>query len=332
MRKQPQDDRKQLIAAALAAHPNGGTTTIAKLLHKQYPLLFPTLEIARSAVRYRRGAKGAELRRNIPPEDVRVWKPGMLKLPKGESRGRKPLVISEGHWCILSDIHAPYHHEQSIEAAVRDARDAGCEHLYLNGDSIDFYPISVFVSDPLKRQDLPKELAALHEILAVLAKAFPGRKVYKLGNHEERLTNYVWQRTPELALLPQFNVDAVLGLKARGYEVVQSRQYAQLGNLLLYHGHELKRGLTRNVNIARGLWLKVRDSCVAGHWHAASTHIESAGMQKMKTCYSLGCLCDMVPDYAMVNEWNHGYGRCRVNGKKYNFTNLLIDDGRIYGA
>ena len=45
--------------------------------------------------------------------------------------------------------------------------------------------------------------------------------------------------------------------------------------------------------------------------------------------YSIGCMCDLEPDYDPTNEWNHGFADVTV-GKKgtHNFCNLVIGRGK----
>lgn len=47
--------------------------------------------------------------------------------------------------------------------------------------------------------------------------------------------------------------------------------------------------------------------------------------------WSTGCLCDLHPDYAPLNKWNHGFAFVEVfNGGKFEVQNLFISDGKVY--
>jgi hypothetical protein len=316
-----------MITDLLNRYPDAPKKTLARLLRKEHPEEFTSVEQARTAIRIYTGASGKE---KTVPIKVDKRPPGTLKIPKGQHQTRRPLTITTpGKWLMCSDWHVPYHDERALEAALRYAVDAGCEHLYLNGDLIDFYKSSQWEKDPRKR-NLDYELRTLWSILDMVAPMFKGRKIYKIGNHEDRYTRRVWQATPELAVLPRFDLDEVLEVKQRGFEVVHSKQHARMNGLHVFHGHELARGFIAPVNVARGLWLRTNSRSIAGHWHRASVHVETAGVgEKTYPCYSLGCLCNLTPEYAPVNKWTHGFAIVEL-GKGYSVANHIIDRGTVY--
>ena len=106
----------------------------------------------------------------------------------------------------------------------------------------------------------------------------------------------------------------------------------RLGKLPVYHGHELPQGMSSPVNPARGLWMRVQESLICGHWHRTSEHTESTGLEKrLSSCWSLGCLCDLSPDYAIVNRWNHGFAVVDVEADgNYEVHNHKIIKGKVY--
>jgi predicted phosphodiesterase len=233
-------------------------------------------------------------------------------------------------WLLISDLHVPYHDEHAIELAVQTAVDEGCDSVVINGDGLDFYMLSRFVKDPRFRST-KGELDTFRQVAAYIAEPF-ARKVYKLGNHCDRWNTYIWQNAPAFADVPEVSFANVTGLEAAGWEVIESIQHYTLGDLNVFHGHELPRGLTDPVNVGRGVYLRVRESAIVGHWHKTSTHLESGGItKKVTTCYSTGCLCDMRPAYASVNSWNQGFAIVDVGSDgSWNVSNRTIDRGRVY--
>lgn len=321
-----------LIKEYLRNYPDAPKQTLAKLLREEFPLNFPSVEAARSAVRYHTGASGKANRKRVTPENVDLRPPSTLKIPRGVKQNQAPLKIrTTGKWLVCSDWHVPYHDEKALEACLRFAMDQKVDHLYLNGDLVDFYKSSKWCSDP-KARNLFSELKTLWEILDQLKGRFD-RKVYKIGNHEDRFTRRIWSSTPELAVLPRFDVDQVLEVKERGFEVLDSKRHAKMGGLHIFHGHEMSQGFIAPVNVARGLWVRTNSSSLSGHWHRTSTHIEKSGLgSKTNTCYSLGCLCDLSPEYAPVNKWNHGFAIIDLQDSVYNVSNYLVEDGKVYSA
>jgi hypothetical protein len=341
----PESPRRTLIQDLLSEFPDEPKNTLAKLLHERYPHEFPTIERARGAIRYYTGSAGGTSRTkgtrhlSVSPGEQADTKKLDIKIRKGDRGANKPLILSErGKWFMSSDWHVPYHDEHALEAALKHAVDTKCDHIYINGDGLDFYQSSNWEKDPRKR-NLDEERKALWEILDQILPHFPGRKIYKIGNHEHRFTRRMYQLQPELSVLSEFNVDRVMHLKERGFDVVKSSQHSiikpaklrRINSLHVFHGHELSKGFIAPVNISRGLFLKTNTRSICGHYHRASSHVETAGVgENVITTYSLGCLCNLTPDYAPVNKWNHGCATISVDTGTYKVSNTLIDRGQCY--
>ena len=325
-------NRETLIRETLEQHPNTPKKTLARMLRKKYPLEFTSVETARSAIRYQCGQGGdrpGQTRKTDPVPD----RPGKLRIPRGQRQTKSTLgITTTGKWFVSGDWHVPYHDEQALETAVRHAVDNGCEHFYLNGDGIDFYRASQWSKDPNARS-IAYELKTLREIFRYVLPHFPGRKIYKIGNHEDRLTRRIWQATPELACLQRFDVCEILDLGEFDFEFVQSRQATRFWKLWGWHGHELPQGITNPVNIARGLYLRMGEPAFTNHWHQSSSHTETTGgSRKQIQCFSIGCLCDTRPAYKPVNRWNHGHAILTLGRRSYDVDNFRHDDGKVYRA
>lgn len=318
------------IQDIIKQHPDAPNRTLARLLYEAHPRAFTDLENARSAVRYYVGAKGKKDRksRNIaaapPIKTVPV-------LPVGIKQTLPPMeFMDDAKWLVINDLHCPYHQDRAIEIAVRTGVDEGCDSLCLNGDGIDFYQASAWTRDPRYRS-VEGEIEMFRSIMDYLEYWFPGRKVFKEGNHEERIKHYLWKQAPALVGIADFELPKILRLADRGWTWVDGRQFYKLGQLNVFHGHELPKGLTDPVNVGRGVYLRVRETAIVGHWHKTSTHLESAGISKnVTTCYSVGCLCDLVPSYAMVNSWTNGFAIVTVKNGKYHVSNRTIVGDEVY--
>jgi hypothetical protein len=256
-------------------------------------------------------------------------------IPPGKKQA-KPLVklTTPGKWLILSDIHVPFHDAKAVEIAVNYGIDAGCDHLLLNGDVLDAYQASHWIRDPNERS-VDKECEIASRLIKSIESHFSGRKVYKIGNHEERIENYLWCNAPQMIGISKWDLCEELRKQlALGddWQFIASKQLYKLGKLNGYHGHELPRGLTNPVSVGRGVWLRTKQTGFTSHWHSTSTHIESDGAKKHTwVCFSLGCLCDLHPCYAPVNGWNAGFCVVEID-KSGNFTeqNKRIVDGAVW--
>jgi len=323
--------RQEIIFATLRAHPEANNRTLARLLVDQHPQEFETIERARSAVRRYRGACGEQPLST--DEFVQEHRPPCsTSIPKGLRQSLPNRRFSDqGKWLVIGDLHIPYHNEGAIEEALRVAADQGCEHLCINGDFIDFYKMSKWSQDP-RHRDPAAEIKIGREILEILSNRFAGRRVYKMGNHEERYERYLYDRAPALVGIEDFELDRVMRVKELKFDFVRGKQLFSLGKIPVFHGHELPRGLTDPVNVARGIYLRVRESAIANHWHRTSTHVDSSGLKARTTvCYSNGCLCDLSPEYARVNSWNLGFAIVQIGtGGTWSVQNRVIDRGRSY--
>ena len=100
-------------------------------------------------------------------------------------------------------------------------------------------------------------------------------------------------------------------------------------NLTIIHGHELFNS-TAPVNFARTLQTNLGVCAIAGHRHQTSQHAFKTADDKHIHCWSLGCLCDMAPDYAVINRWNHGFATLELDKNTFQVQNLRIIEGSIF--
>ena len=320
---------------ALEQTPDIPTRTLARVLFENNPKMFKSIDNARKLIQYLRGQLSSRAKAfalNTSPHLIKepLWQ--INKMPLSISKPTKALQINgNNRVLIMSDMHIPYHDSIAIEAAVKFGRDFKPNIVYLNGDIADFYGISRHDKDP--RREMKQELDSVRQFLYWLRKCFPKAQIiYKIGNHEDRLERFLVKNAPVFLGVPDFEVSELLKFRDMGIELVKSLQLTRFGKLPVYHGHELPQGMSSPVNPARGLWMRVQETCVAGHWHRVSEHTEKTGISdKISSCWSLGCLCDMKPDYASVNRWSAGFATVETdkNGE-FEFHNKKIINRKVY--
>ena len=252
-----------------------------------------------------------------------------IKMPDAVKRDAKPYIINTaGRWLILSDIHLPQHDPQAIEAAIKEAKRRGVVGVLLNGDVLDCHELSKHDKDPSAPRYID-ELRIGREFFAYMRQQFPKAEfVYKLGNHEERLGKYIIQRAPALEGIEGVDLPSCLNAKDHGVTIIRDKRLIELGKLNVLHGHEYMGG--GGVNPARWLFLKARGVALCGHFHRTSEHHAKDISDKYQASWSLGCLCDLKPLYAPLNEWNHGFAFCTVeNDGSFSVENKRIIDGKI---
>jgi predicted phosphodiesterase len=232
-----------------------------------------------------------------------------------------PFELKASAVAIFSDCHFPKHDSNAIEAAVAHVKEFGePDAVLLNGDFADAEEFSSWAKSP-KAVDTANSLEIIREGLLYFRKSFPRAKlIYKFGNHEERLDRYCWSRAPELVGIDHVSWKGLLTIDAElnkidelgEVEFVGDQRPIMVGKLPIFHGHELPKGLVNAVNPARGAFLRMIDTVMIGHHHRSSSHVEYDWKHDPINCWSVGCLCDLTPEYARINKWNLGHAIVEV--------------------
>ncbi len=321
----------RLAREACAEFPNASSRALARMLRKNHPRVYVSEDTARAAIRYARGERpshgGATTLRPV----ARVPLP-VIPESFGKKRGEFP-VSGPASILVLCDAHIPYHDKRAIEAAVKTGKRRGVTGLYLNGDWADFYRVSRFERDPEARR-LPEEIDAVKDSLAYLRDQFPKARIwYRKGNHEHRYDAYLRACAPELLGLDGLGLDKILRLDDFGITSIDEYTPVLFGHYLYgIHGNEYGSGTGSPVNPARGLLLKTKQCSFCGHFHRTSEQPERTLAQKQLAAWSVGCLCDLHPEYASQNQWNHGHAVLELDrAGGFCFLNMRSEGGKVYG-
>ena len=308
------------------------TLTLAKLIYNENKELFISVDNARTLLRYYEGKHGSRNKKHV--KDKSLFMEGERsknpwKLPESDETKYEPFIIKAKKLAVLSDIHIPYHSITALSAALDFIQSEKPDSILLNGDTIDMYALSRFQKDPRKRS-VAHELQATRDFLDILSQF--GAKIYfKIGNHEERYEHYLMRVAPELLGVREFELKHLLGLDARGIDLITDKRIMKANDLNIVHGHEFGQSIFSPVNIARGLFLRGKVTAMQGHNHAVSEHTESNMNGEITTTWSLGCLCELNPAYLPINKWAHGMAIVDLseNGKDFHVRNYRIHKGKI---
>lgn len=310
------------------------TLKLARIMYKENPILFNTVEDARTCLRRLEGKAGGSGKAQNAPEHLIKTEPrpyNPYNLPESQEKIYKPFII-KGHKRvgILTDIHVPYHNIPALTAAIGRLKEEKIDGLLLNGDIIDFYNLSAYEKDPRKRS-FASELDAFANLISALKRELDCPIYYKIGNHEERYTRFLHQKASELVGVEEFDLHRIIKSRAGDITIIDDKRIVKLNVLNGIHGHEYKGGISTPVNIARGLYLRGKVSAFQGHNHATSEHTESNMNGEIVTTWSIGCLCELNPTYMPLNKWNHGFAIVDLdeNGKDYFFRNFRILNGKV---
>lgn len=326
--------RLEVVESYIIKFPDTPTLTLAKLIYRENKELFPTLDSTRSSVRYLRGSMGDTFRKRLSNR-THMKEAGSVNpfglLPKGLTTlaEAEPFVIDGKKSLILADAHIPYHNKDALTVALRYGLEQDVDTLVLLGDWIDFYSISRWEKDPRKR-DFQMEIDTYNEVMDVIRGEFKTQEiVYLIGNHEERFDKYLKVKAPEFFGVNYINFDTFFQSELFRIKIVSNKRILKIGSLNLIHGHELNIG--RGVVPSRSLYLKAKQKSLMGHLHTTTHYSTKKIGGDIVSCWSVGCLCELKPEYAPYNEWNHGFAIVdRLDGTNFRVHNKKIIDGEIF--
>jgi predicted phosphodiesterase len=330
--------KQEVVVEYIKRFPDLPNRTLASLIFTREEGLFTSIEEARSVVRYYKGANGQKNKKHVENNNLGVKlehstiKEGLRKLNIiSKAEDMQHVSLGKGKYLILSDIHIPFHDENALAAALEWGVNNSIDTVILNGDFLDCYDVSRF-SKEIRRPKISEELEAGRNFLAYLRELFPSANIYfKLGNHEERMRAYILRNARELADLDDVTLETLLRL--RNYNVIPvGREMINLGKLAVLHGHELGESVFSPVNPARGFFLKAKSSTIVGHYHQVSHHSESNLHGEQVGVWSMGCLCNLSPDYRpyAFTKWAHGFACVTVNEDlTFHVENFKIINGKI---
>lgn len=307
--------------------PNRG---LARLINKQHPEF--TTERLRSSIRGLRGVNGRLSR--IYGSTKFYNQP--YDLPPHHTYDSSNFILQGKSILVIQDIHFPYQDNVALKAMLDWSKKCRpkIDTVLLNGDIVDCYQESIFTKNP-KNPSIKVERECAYDFLEVLQeKIKPEQMFWKLGNHEERLENYVFSKCPEL--LEEIEEDGLLSFetifKSRkyGFKVIRDKRIIKIGDLNVVHGHEFGRGPISPVNPARTFFMKAKASTIGGHYHVTSEHSEKTINDKLITCWSSGCLFDLKPLYRPINGWNHGFSHILNDIDAFRVSNMRIENGVVY--
>lgn len=308
---------------------------LAKKIYAKHPEQFINVEQVRNYVRYYTGAT-AQQNTNPVINFKSTIQHGMKALPKTHAIPIEDFVINEKKMLTFMDVHIPYHVVEALELMFDFAHNKEIDSILINGDLIDFYGVSRWNKTPDKPK-VKEEIEMAKEFFAVLRDLYPTIPIYyKLGNHEDRWDAYLAQKAPEVFGIEAFSLYELLGLAQFDIQLIKSKQLIKFGKLNIVHGHEFGESIFSPVNPARGLFLRAKCSTLCGHHHQSSAHHENTVNGESMACFTVGCLCDLKPEYRpfAFTKWNHGFAIIERTSESGHFqvNNYRIIDNTIVTA
>jgi hypothetical protein len=213
--------------------------------------------------------------------------------------------------------------------AIKYGKDNKVNTIYLNGDIIDNHKASFHEQDPSKR-DLSYELEQCREFLQLLRREFPNANIFfKEGNHEMRWERFLRVKAPIVLGMEEFQLKVLLKLAEYKVHWIPNSQLVIMGKLHAIHGNEYKGG--GGINVARTLWLRAGASVIAGDKHKTQSGLKTNIDKSITGTWSVGCLCELNPDYLPFNEWNLGFAHITIESNgSFTVNNKQIINGKVH--
>ncbi len=207
---------------------------------------------------------------------------------------------------FIPDIHCPYHDHRAVRLVEQVAMDLKPDILVVMGDFADFYAVSSHSKDPARRATFEDEVVGTRTLLRRFEGWCKGRRLYIMGNHEDRLARYIATQAAEMHGI--VTVDSLFGLTDHQWEITPYKHHTTLGKL--YLTHDLGKS---GANAVKDASSSYQDNIVIGHLHRMIYLIEgnAKGKPHVATCFGwLGDVeqVDYMHQVRANRDWALGFG------------------------
>lgn len=339
--------KSKFIQADLSAeyyenYPSFPALTLARLMHKEHPEVYKSIEAARSSLRHVQGKNGESNRNSAKKrqpgfiKETRTTHTAEYQLPKTWAHPKTVFKLPTecNNVGFISDAQVPFQDNQAIEACYEWLKGKKVNTIFINGDWIDFYGMSHFEKDPRRRR-FQEEYRNILISLEHMRHHFPTEKIYYNldANHELRYDKYMTFRTKELLELelPEYNVKKLLRLDLFDINGLKNNDHYMIGKLPIVHGHTIFQGTTSPVSTGRTVYMKTKQSAIASHCHQTSEYTTKKLDGEIITCWTNGCLMDLNVEYnPHGNNYNHGFTHITTESNgDYHVDNKRIYKGKV---
>jgi predicted phosphodiesterase len=330
----------EIVHEYLEKFPEAPSKTLARKIYNENTGFFSSFESAYSRVRYYRGQQGKRQRDSLIKGSNKNFKKELktkviqtkLFLPESHTKVRNQFTFPTGcmRLGIFGDVHIPFHDNTALETMFTKFEEENVDSILINGDLLDFYQLSFHEKDP-RVIHFKDEIEAGKEFLAYLRDRFPGIPIYYItGNHENRFERYLRIKASELLDMDEFRLDVILHVAEYRIEFIPFRSKVVFGDYTIEHGDKIPGA--GGVVPARTLLMRLKSNSIVNHFHKSSEssqRVYGIGEPTTIKAYSLGCMCDLAPEYMEINEWNHGFAIMKRIKDKVSVTNYKIEGNII---
>lgn len=229
---------------------------------------------------------------------------------------------------FLSDIHVPHQDAVAVKLTLEFAKWWRPHHLFLIGDVVDFYQMSRYDQDPkrtlLFQDDMDEAASLLADVRRAIGKNC--KITFREGNHEYRLTRYLWAH-PQISNLRSVQLPEILDFAKLGIRHVDYFGKLEHGGLLIEHGDICRK---HSAYTACGMLDKRGRSGISGHCHRLGVHYRSDEAGD-RAWFENGCLCSRKTTYSIgTASWQHGFTAMRFLKNRFAAVQVPIVGKKLF--
>lgn len=238
---------------------------------------------------------------------------------------------------IIADLHAPDHDPDILSLILGWGTAQRITELVLLGDALDFEQFSRWAKNPRAPHFVDILPTIQRDIFQRIDRTFPTLpKLYLVGNHEQRVKMYQWEKAQAYAGLKALELRELLELSDTwtledNIERMQAgKDLLSRGGYYLLHGHECRVGMGV-INAAKIYYERhIQRPCILGHVHKTQSWMTRLPNHQHDMAFSVGCVQKLSPGYMTINKWNHGAALlCWNDGETGVVYNRKIINGRF---
>ena len=329
----------KLVDEYIEKHQHTPSRTLARIIadNMAEDASLELIDNIRSAIRYRRIAKGQELAEKrirsgkqvfINPANIEEFT--ILDEPDGHELQQYDIPAGHNRLGWLSDIHIPKHDNAVIDTALNDFAVRGVNCIVLGGDVLDNPQFSKFAFRPSYTSRTGEWLDQAEHFIEQLRYTFPGALILFLeGNHDAWYRRYLWQQAKAFGNDPYYDLQSRLGLIEHNVKWIPETQLVRYGDYYLFHGHQHAKGGQLDT-AAKRLLNRLKSNCIVGHMHYASM-FQEIGMNDipLATVHISGAASTKYPSYMPFGgKSRHGYINVDLVDGKCEVENVWLDRGK----
>ena len=212
---------------------------------------------------------------------------------------------------VVSDQQVPLEDRRLLKAIFEDfvprfkPKSPAEYHVFINGDGLDLFSLSGFLSRVLTNFDVGDEVDIMKWYLKRWGKHFT-HKHYVFGNHEDRWERYIFENAAQMAPFTETLAEA-LSLDTLGYDWVPYLKHYDFQGFIITHGD------TTIQNTAKKMMEMYQSSGTSGHVNRPQSWTwADASNGESATWYCTGMTCRMdigevIKVWRKIQPWQQGF-------------------------